>query len=70
MVHLKMGYDDVLNMPTNERRFHIGMLVKNKSNEQERMKEVHDKTSKGVKKTKISGDALISKIKSGDVPLI
>lgn len=70
MVHLKMGYDDVLNMPTNERRFHIGMLVKNKSDEQERMREVHDKTSKGVKKTRIGGDALVSKIKSGDVPLI
>lgn len=72
MIHLKMGYNDVLNMPTNERRFHIGMLVKNKSEEQERMKEMYDKSSggKGTRKTRISGEALKSRIKSGDVPLV
>lgn len=72
MVHLKMGYNDVLNMPTNERRFHIGMLVKNKSDEQERMKERQKNASggKGTRKTTISGEALKSRIKSGDVPLI
>lgn len=72
MIHLKMGYNDVLNMPTNERRFHIGMLVKNKSEEQERMKEMYDKSSggKGTRKTRISGEVLKSRIKSGDVPLV
>ena len=72
MIHLKMGYEDVLNMPTNERRFHIGMLVKQKSEEQERMKEAYGKTAsgKGTRKTRISGEALKTRIKSGDVPLI
>ena len=72
MIHLKMGYEDVLNMPTNERRFHIGMLVKQKSEEQERMKEAYGKTGsgKGTRKTRISGEALKTRIKSGDVPLI
>ena len=35
MLHLKMGYNDILSMPTNERRFHISMLVKNKTEEQD-----------------------------------
>lgn len=62
-----MGYSDVLNMPTNERRFHIGMLLKNKSEENERMSQV--KHGKGTKTRTISGDALKTQIKNGRLPL-
>ena len=67
-----MGYNDVLNMPTNERRFHIGMLVKHKTDENEQMQKMQSKSNggKGNRKTTISGEALKTRIKSGDVPLI
>lgn len=72
MVHLKMGYGDVMNMPTNERRFHIGLLVKNKSEEHKRMQQIQKTSggSNGNRKKIISGEALKSQIKSGNVPLI
>lgn len=71
MVHLKMGYSDVMNMPTNERRFHIGLLVKNKSEERERMQQMQKNisSSNGNRKRTISGEALKSQIKNGQVPL-
>ena len=71
MQHLKIGYSDILNMPTAERRFHLGMLVKNKQRENEIFKEQkkNNNGSKGTRKTTISGDALKSRIKAGDVPL-
>lgn len=72
MQHLKIGYSDILNMPTSERRFHLGMLVKTRKEEQERMEEMKNKTSsggKGNRTTKISGEALKNKMKSGEVPL-
>lgn len=59
-------------MPTSERRFHLGMLVKTRKEEQERMEEMKNKTSsggKGNRTTKISGEALKNKMKSGEVPL-
>ena len=72
MVHLKMGYNDVMIMPTNERRFHIGLLVKNKSDENERMQQMQKNisSSKGHRKKTISGETLKSQIKNGQVPLI
>jgi len=71
MQHLKIGYSDVLNMPTAERRFHLGLLVKTKKEEQDYIEQSKNKSSggKGTRKTKISGDALKNKIKSGEVPL-
>lgn len=71
MVHLNMGYNDVLNMPTNERRFHIGLLVKNKTNEHERMQQIQKTSgsSRGNRKKVISGEALKSQIKSGNLPI-
>ena len=71
MVHLKMGYNDVMNMPTNERRFHIGLLVKNKSDENERMQQMQKNISgsKGQRKRTIGGEALKLQMKNGQVPL-
>lgn len=59
-------------MPTSERRFHLGMLVKTRKEEQERMEEMKNKNSsggRGNRTTKISGEALKNKMKSGEVPL-
>jgi hypothetical protein len=58
-------------MPTAERRFHLGLLVKNKQEENERIEQMknNQSTGKGSKQTKVSGDALKSKIKSGEIPL-
>jgi hypothetical protein len=72
MQYLKIGYTDVLNMPTNERRFYMGMLIKTKSEEQEAAEQANAKANpnaKGNRKTKVSGEALKNKIKSGEVPL-
>jgi hypothetical protein len=58
-------------MPTAERRFHLGLLVKNRQEENDRVEQMKNSqsTGKGSKQTKISGDALKSKIKSGEIPL-
>jgi hypothetical protein len=70
MVHLKMAYSDILAMPTNERRFHLAMLIKNKTEEREMYEEKKGKassSSKGERTSKISGDALKNKLKSGEI---
>jgi hypothetical protein len=72
MQYLKIGYNDVLNMPTNERRYYMGMLIKSKQEEQVKVEEMRNKANsnaKGSRKTKVSGEALKNKIKSGEVPL-
>ena len=72
MQYLKIGYNDVLNMPTNERRYYMGMLIKSKHDEQVKAEEMTNKANsnaKGSRKTKVSGEALKNKIKSGEVPL-
>ena len=72
MQYLKIGYTDVLNMPTNERRYYMGMLIKSKQEEQARVEEMTNRgnqNAKGSRKTKVSGEALKNKIKSGEVPL-
>jgi len=58
-------------MPTCERRFHLGLLVKEKQEEASRMEELQKKSSKktgkGAKQTTISGEALKNKMKSGTI---
>ena len=66
MQHLNIGYSDILTMPTAERRFYLGLLVKKNQKEKEMME--HKKANGKGKKT-ISGDALKEQIKSGKVPL-
>jgi hypothetical protein len=58
-------------MPTAERRFHLGLLVKTKKEEQEEIEKMKNKSSggKGSRQTKISGGELKNKIKSGEVPM-
>jgi len=68
---LKTPYMDTMSMPVYERRFFINMLLK----QHERQKEIYDNqtttspNSKGSRQSKISGDALKNKMKSGEIPL-
>jgi hypothetical protein len=59
-------------MPTAERRFYLGLLLQNKQKEQEAMENSssNSSNSKGTRKTKVSGEALKSKIKSGQIPVV
>lgn len=65
---MKIGYNDVMTMPTGERRYFLSLLIKNKTEENERMKETKS-IGKGKRTSTISGDALKSRIKSGNLPL-
>lgn len=71
MQHLKVGYSDILSMPTSERRYYLGMLVRHKEEEQKRIEEntKTTNTGKGTRKSTISGEALKSKMKTGEIPL-
>ena len=71
--HLKgFSYSDVLALPVYERRFFIGMLMRKKIEEEEYMETMREQkqisSGKGTKKTRISGEALKNKFKSGDMP--
>jgi len=68
-------YNDVLSMPTYERRFFLSLLTKEaneRKEEVERMKEetkTRNSGGKGNRTTRVSGDALKSKMKNGEIPL-
>lgn len=59
-------------MPTYERRFYLSLLTKDKEREQEQYEQMKNKSSsgngKGNRTTKVSGQALKNKIKSGEIP--
>jgi hypothetical protein len=67
-----MSYSDVLAMPTYERRFFLGQktrdLVKQEEQMEKSKEQSQSRNSKGSRTTKVSGDALKNKIKSGDLP--
>lgn len=65
-----MSYSDIMSMPTYERRFFLGLLTRDVKNRQERYEEqkTQTQTSKGTRKTRVSGEALKTKIKKGNLP--
>jgi hypothetical protein len=72
MQQLKTGYMDVMSMPVYERRFFINILLKQQEKQQEYVENnanASNSNTKGNRKSKISGDALKSKMKSGEIPL-
>lgn len=72
MQQLKNSYLDVMAMPVYERRFFINILLKQNEKKQEYFEEGQankNSNAKGNRKTKISGDALKSKMSSGEIPL-
>lgn len=71
MEHLEIGYNDVMSMPTGERRFYLGMLLKKKHRNDEAAENArrNASNSKGSKTTRVSGDALKNRMKNGDLPI-
>ena len=68
-----ISYSDVLAMPTYERRYFLGLLTKDHIKKQEYYEEQKEKSttnnSKGSRTTRVTGNALKSKIKSGELPM-
>lgn len=58
-------------MPIYERRFYLGLLVKKRHDEIQQEEDAAKpvSTGKGARKTKISGNTLKNKLKSGAIPL-
>ena len=70
MRHLGIGYSDILMMPTGERRYYLGLLVRQKHEQEEMAEEIKSKSNgKGTKQTQISGEALKNKIKAGNIQI-
>lgn len=72
--HLKgFNYSDILAMPTYERRFFLSMLVRDREKHEEQVEQMSEenknKGAKGSRQTKVSGNALKSKMSSGQIPL-
>lgn len=67
-----MSYSDVLAMPTYERRFFLGQKTREFEKKEEQMEknkeQQQSKGSKGSRTTRVSGNALKNKIKSGELP--
>jgi hypothetical protein len=67
-----MSYSDVLAMPTYERRFFLGQKTREFEKQEEHMEKSKEKqqskNSRGSRTTRVSGEALKNKIKSGDLP--
>lgn len=71
MRHLKISYSDVLSMPTYERRFFLTTFINENEKRKEHMEEQQNNMTsggKGTRTTKISGEALKSRLKSGEIP--
>jgi hypothetical protein len=65
-------YSDVMAMPTYERRFFLGLLTKDAKEREEQIEaqkaKNQTKGGKGTRQTRVSGEALKNRIKSGDIP--
>lgn len=70
MRHLKMSYADVLSMPVYERRFYLTTFIQENEKQKEKMEtqQMNSTNSKGKRTTKVSGEQLKSKLKSGEIP--
>ena len=67
-------YNDVLSMPVYERRFFLGMLTKDARERQEETERLREEAksrangSRGSRTTRVSGEALKTKMKTGEIP--
>jgi len=71
--HLKgLTYSDVLSMPVYERRYFLSLLSRDIENKKEYIENAEisnqNKNAKGNRTSKISGEALKTKIKNGLIP--
>lgn len=67
MQHLELGYNDVMMMPTAERRYHLGKLLKAYHKQQDQQQN-QSKSNGKSRTTTISGDQLKNKLRSGQIP--
>ena len=61
-------------LPTYERRFFLGLLTKDARQREEKMEEMKEqqtqiKGGKGSRQTRVSGDALKNRMKTGGLPI-
>jgi hypothetical protein len=60
-------------MPTYERRFFLGQKTKEVSKQEEQMEQAREQSdkrnSKGSRTSRVSGDALKTRMQNGDIPL-
>ncbi len=62
-------------MPTYERRFFLGLLNKEAREREEKIEEIKNNqsgstsNSKGTRKTRVGGEALKTRMKTGDIPI-
>jgi len=71
MRHLKISYADVLSMPTYERRFFLTKFINENEKRQEQIEEQQANATsngKGTRTTKVSGEQLKARLKSGEIP--
>jgi hypothetical protein len=62
-------YDSVMNMPTNERRFYLARHHRRMSEQEQDIQPKKQNGGKGKRSSTISGDALKTRIKNGNIPL-
>ncbi len=63
-----MTYQDVLSVPTYERKFYLDTLLKENEKRKESTKDKTYSTGKGTRSKSISGDSLKNKLRSGEIP--
>jgi hypothetical protein len=63
-----MSYNDVLSMPTFERRYFLGLLTKEFVTREEKAQD--QKSVSGSGKRVFTGNELKNRMNSGDIPLI
>ena len=60
-------------MPTYERRFFLSLLTKDIHEREEKTEQMRqknqNKNAKGSRSTRVSGEALKSRLKNGDIPI-
>jgi len=66
------NYSDVLELPTYERRFFLGLLSKDFQKREEEIEKAQQqaksKGGKGNRTSTVSGDALKNKMRNGEIP--
>jgi hypothetical protein len=71
MKHLNISYGDLMTMPTYERRFYIDMFKNEMEMRKEHIEEAKNNAKsggKGSRSSKVSGEALKSRLKNNQIP--
>lgn len=68
--HIGLSYSDVMGMSVYERRNYLSLLLNENTKKTEMIEEQNQnmKSSNGSRTTKVSGEALKAKLKSGQIP--